>query len=170
MRAIEYNVWWEISYLISAALVKTSVGVAGVRIALDRRYRWTIYGCVTLSNVANVGGVIWEVTACSPIASRWNPEAGTCNVPGLIPISYVVTTMTTITDGACAVVPVLILRGLQMPPRRKYALMVVLAMGSTAAIACLARLPFVPYFNVKENFLCESVQSSQGRCGECGVS
>lgn len=154
-RALEYNVWWEICYLISAALVKTSVGVASIRIALERRYRYTVYGCVAVSNAACIGGVIWELAACRPIATRWDTEIGSCYVPGLVPIAYAITTITVLTDAGYALVPVFILQGILMRPRVKYALMVVLAMGSTAAIASVARYPFVPYFNATENYLCE---------------
>lgn len=161
-RVLEYNLWWEVSYLISAALVKTSIGVASLRIAFQRRYRYTIYASLALSNAACIGGVIWELAACRPLAARWNHEAGTCDAPGLAAISYAITTVTVITDAACALVPVLILRNVTMRPRMKYSLMVVLALGSTAAFASVARFPFVPYFKVQENFLCES-QGGSGR-------
>lgn len=143
------------SYLVTAAFVKTSIGVAGIRIALERRYRYTIYGFVAVSNVACIGGIIWQLAACRPIETRWNPYVGTCNVPGLVPIAYAITAVTVVTDAGYALVPILILRRLSMAPRIKYGLMFVLALGSVAAIVSVLRYPFIVYFTSTHNFLCK---------------
>lgn len=155
-RALEYFVWWEISYLIAAGLIKTSIGVAVIRIALERRYLYTIYVLLFLSVAACVGGVIWEIAACRPISTRWNIFAGTCVVPGLVQISYAITAVTVITDAGYALVPIFILRRLTMTPRIKYALMFVLALGSVAALAAVCRYPFIGYFGAEHNYLCKS--------------
>lgn len=157
-RSLEYNVWWEVSYLIASALIKTSIGVAVLRIAFERRYRYTIYLFLFVVNAACIGGVIWELAACRPIATRWNPYVGSCNVPGLIPIAYGITVVTVITDAGYALVPIFILRRLSMMPRVKYGLMFVLALGSTAAIASVCRYPFIVYFAATQNFLCKRMK------------
>lgn len=154
-RGLEYLVWWEVSYLTAAGIIKASIGVAVIRIALERRYRYTIYALVFLSSAACVGGIIWELAACRPISTRWNIYAGSCVVPGLLQISYAITAMTVITDAGFALVPILILRRLSMVPRIKYSLMFVLALGSVAALAAVCRYPFLGYFGAEHNYLCK---------------
>lgn len=162
-RGLESFIWWEIAYLVAAGLIKTSIGVAVIRIALERRYLYTIYILLFLSVASCVGGVIWEVAACSPISARWNVYAGTCVVPGLVQISYAITAVTVITDAGYALVPIFILRRLSLVPRIKYGLMFVLALGSVAALAAVCRYPFLQYFSAEENYLCkETPPPSQG--------
>ncbi|KAJ4405906.1 hypothetical protein N0V82_010237 [Gnomoniopsis sp. IMI 355080] len=134
-RGLELLVWWEMAYLIAAGFIKTSIGVAVIRIALERRYCYTIYVLLFLSIASCVGGVIWELAACRPISTRWNVYAGTCVVPGLVPIAYAITAVTVITDAGYALVPIFILRRLSMQRRVKYGLMFVLGLGSVAAFA-----------------------------------
>lgn len=157
LRALQYNFAWEIGYLVTAALVKTSIGVAVIRIALQRRYLYTIYAMVIIAVLTCVTAVIWEFAACRPLASRWDSEVGSCVIPGYVPISFAVGGLTVITDAAYSIVPVFILRRSMMPPRIKYGLMVVLACGSLAAIVSLAKFPFVPYFVADDDYLCESI-------------
>lgn len=156
-RSLQYNVWWELSYLISSTLIKTSIGVAVIRIALKRRYRYTTYVFVIVSCAICVVGVIWELAACAPISSRWNPYDGACKVPGLIQLSYLVTAVTVVTDAGYALVPIFILRRLSMMPRVKYGLMFVLALGSVAAVASVCRYPFIGYFAAEHDYLRKSI-------------
>lgn len=162
MRSLQYNCWWEVSYLFTSALVKTSIGVAVIRIALERRYRYTVYAFLGFTNAACIGGVIWQIAACRPIATRWNPYVGSCNVPGLVPIAYAITAVTVITDAGFALVPIFILRRLTMSPRVKYGLMFVLALGSVAAFASVARYPNVKYFDATEDYMCKYIPTCAG--------
>ncbi|CAN8103329.1 unnamed protein product [Discula destructiva] len=156
-RGRQYNTYWEVSYLFASALVKTSVGVAVIRIALERRYRYTIYAFIFASNATCIGGVIWEFAACRPVSTRWNLYEGSCNIPGFLVLTYGVTAVTVVTDAGYALVPIFILRRLSMRPRIKYGLMFVLALGSVAAIASVVRYPFIVYFNVEEEYLYNNV-------------
>lgn len=147
VRAIEYNHYWEIVYLFAIGLIKTSVGITILRIAVKRRHRRSVWGVLIFSNVAYGGGVIFLFASCRPLAARWNPLLGTC--PGdflMVPMGYCLMTVGVITDAACALIPIDIVRGLQMPRRLKCTLMVVMSMGLLAAIFSGARYPFCHYF------------------------
>lgn len=153
--------WWELTYLIASALVKTSIGVAVIRIASERRYRYTIYALVIGSIASCLGGIIWELAACRPVASRWNPYIGKCTLPGIVVLGYAITVVTVITDAGYALVPILILRRLSMRRRVKYGLMVVLALGSFASIVSVLRYIFIKYSDeALPDYLCKFNQAS----------
>lgn len=152
----EYMTWWDACYLISLSLVKTSIAIAVVRIAPGLRHRYYIYVCITLSNVTFMGALVWLLASCQPLAARWDSSLGTCAATELMaPLSYAATVIAVVTDAGCAIIPVMIVRKLEMTSRVKYALMVVLAMGSLASVASLARFAFVPYYNETYNYLCK---------------
>lgn len=168
-RAIQYDLAWEISYLVALALVKTSVGATLLRIAARgsrRRHRAVVWAVLVACDAAHAAGVVFLLLSCRPLAARWNPllvdggggdgdggsdggEGGGGGCPGdvmLVPMAYALMGVGAVTDAVFALVPVDIVRGLQMPRRVKGTLMVVLSMGLLAAFFSMARFPFCPYF------------------------
>lgn len=68
--------------------------------------------------------------------------------------------VSTVTDAAYAIIPAILLSGLQMPARPKYALIGVFTVGSLAAVACAARFPLVKYWGMlgpNHGSLCKSL-------------
>lgn len=156
MRAAEYYDFWEIFYLISVCLVKTSIGLAVVRISITRRYSIPIWAFVIINNLTFLGALIWLLQSCRPFAARWNSALGTCNSDGILAVLYTSVAVSCITDAGCAIVPVFIVRKLQMPSQVKYALMAVLATGGLAAVFSVARFGILHYLAATEEYLCKS--------------
>lgn len=156
VRVIEYDQWFEVSYLFAIALTKTSIGITILRIAAQRRHRYTVWAMLVLCNTAYAAGCIFLFSSCQPLAARWNPLLGRCPVDFMmVPLAYSLITLGVITDAACALVPISIVRRLQMPRRRKITLMVVLSMGILAALFSGARYPFCQTYPVKYGVLCK---------------
>lgn len=76
---------------------------------------------------------------------------------GWIVISYVGAGGLALVDIVCAVTPFFILRDLQMPPRRKLSIQLILGLGILGCIAGMIRIPFFMYYQVDKypnNTLC----------------
>lgn len=146
VRAIEYLQYWEIAYIFAIALIKTSVGITILRIAVERRHRHSVWLVLIICNTVYAAGIIFLFASCRPMEARWNPLAGSCGGEFMMTaLAYCLITLGCITDAACALIPIDIVRGLQMPRRPKCTLMVVLSLGLLAAFFSGARYPFCAY-------------------------
>lgn len=153
---IYYNKWWEVAYCFSISFTRTSIGVAILRIAVEKAHRIACWGLVVVSNACYIAGVIWATAHCSPAAYPWNVLEGTCAGDSIIiPLTYVIMITAAFCDAGFALVPFLVVRNLQMRPDLKYTLMVVMAMGSLAAFSSVARLPWVHYMPARLGTMCE---------------
>lgn len=158
LTGIEYNKWWEISYCVSISLTRTSIGVATLRIAVQRAHRLACWGLIVVSVTAYMAGIIWSLAHCSAAGYPWNLLRGECAGDWMIvPLTYTVMVIAAVCDAGFALVPVLVVRRLQMEARIKYTLMAVMAMGSLAAVFSTARLPWVHYMPAKLGTMCESL-------------
>lgn len=164
VRALLYYQAWEVSYGFAIGLAKTSIGVAILRIAVQKQHRVAVWTLLVVSNLGYVAAIIWCLASCSPRGMPRNLMTGTCAGSGLImPLAFCVVLVAVITDAGFAVVPILVVRGLQMPPRLKLTLIAVLGMGSLAAFSSVARLPFVRFLSARYGTLCTSYRGKP-RC------
>lgn len=145
--AIEYNTLWEIAYLFSISIAKSAIGISLLRISIKPRHRRAVWTLLVGCNTAYGAGVLYEFAACRPFAARWNVLVGSCGGDNIMPILGVcLITLAAVTDAGYVVLPIDILRELQMPARLKYTLMAVMALGGSAAIFAVAQYPFAKYF------------------------
>lgn len=72
IRASEYVVYWEVSYLISSSMTKCAIGLACMR--LDTRKRYVIPMAINMSVVVvvTVLALIYIFVSCRPLAATWN--------------------------------------------------------------------------------------------------
>lgn len=158
-RALEYNALGEIFYILAIALAKSAIGLALLRIAVHRRHRTAAWTLLITCNAAYVGSLIFLLVACRPYAANWNLELGTCAGNKFLPVlTDIVSVFAAVTDAGYVVLPIDMIRSLQMAPRLRYTLMAVMALGSSAAIFALVRIPwsrFLPatYENTGESSL-----------------
>lgn len=130
-------------YCMCTICLKTGIGITLVRtLCVERRYRYTVYAAVGASNAAYVGYIVWYFGVCQPMAANWDQTVGKCVFRGDGPLIYLLLTISTLTDAACATIPTLALRPLRMSARQKYPLMAVFSVGALAAAVSAARFPF----------------------------
>ncbi|KAI2615519.1 hypothetical protein GGR54DRAFT_642281 [Hypoxylon sp. NC1633] len=154
-RAALYLGYWQMHYAASTNLVKAGIAVALLRLTTAQRlYRYIIY-CILLSApIFTVAVIILLVTTCRPLGAQWDLALGPCTVHNLMAyLSYLFTVFTVILDWACAIIPYLLLRNLEMRPRVKISLIVILAFGSLAGVCAIIRLPYLKYYLIEEDQL-----------------
>lgn len=160
--ALRFFVIAEITYCISCASIKTSIGLALMRtICVKRRYRYTVLVTIVGSTCVFLASILWFCASCRPMYATWDHDAaqvpGTCHYGGYLVLVYLTFTAAVATDVAFAAVPLLALRHLRMPPRTKYPLMAVFSLGILAAVASACRFSFVPLMSNRfsPQFMCE---------------
>ncbi|RYP74894.1 hypothetical protein DL769_003915 [Monosporascus sp. CRB-8-3] len=153
-RAALYLGSWQMFYAVSTTLVKAGIAVALLRLTTLRRYRYTIIGILTAPPLFTAVVVILLLCTCKPLGAQWDVNLGPCPVhDSMAYLSYLFTAFTVILDWACAVIPYLLLRDLQMQKRVKLSLMALLAFGSLAGVCAIIRLPYLKYYLIVDDQL-----------------
>lgn len=134
----------------------TNFSVALLGITSQRRYRWIFIAIIVISAGSCLSGVIGLLITCRPIAAKWNPGLGSCNGNEIILLgSYAFSLIAVLSDFACAFIPYLIVRKLEMPRRTKITITGILGFGILASIASIIRIPYFSYYTKTENILCK---------------
>ncbi|KAK2013429.1 integral membrane protein [Colletotrichum eremochloae] len=146
----EYMFWSEVVYFPSTVLTKLALSVMIVRLSTTRVYAYIIWGnmgLLAINLIVCLG--IW-LAACTPVAALWNENLGYCRNPnGWVIASYTGTVVLAIVDWTCAITPFFLIRGLQMPKRRKVSLQIILGLGIIGSVAGLVRMGYYHSYNTK---------------------
>ncbi|KAI1298368.1 hypothetical protein F5Y03DRAFT_270258 [Xylaria venustula] len=148
-QAMKY--WWfcYVWYCITMIFSKISIGVFLLRLTITRIHHSIIY-VVMLLTVAS-GTVFFFVTLfqCSPVSYFWdkNIKGGTCIDPKIIAaLTYLYSAFSVICDFTFSILPMFLIRTLQMNRRAKVALVLILSIGCVASIAVTVRFAYIHNF------------------------
>lgn len=145
---------------------KISIGIFLLRIIVERIQVWFIY--IALAINVMTGLVFFFVTTlqCQPVSYFWHKEQpGKCIPIGIIiALTYLYSSLNIICDFTFALLPIFIVRKLNMKRRMKVAIIPLLSMGCIASSAVVVRLFYVETFR-NPDFLCKSglLQSMSSR-------
>ncbi|KAI1106346.1 hypothetical protein F4804DRAFT_301003 [Jackrogersella minutella] len=154
-RAALYLGYWQMHYAVSSNLVKAGIAVALLRLTTTQRtYRFMILGILISTPTFTAAVLVVLISTCEPLGAQWDLALGDCKVHTVMAyLSYIFTAFTVILDWACAVIPYLLLRDLEIRQRVKVSLMIVLAFGSLAGVCAIVRLPYLKYYLIEEDQL-----------------
>ncbi len=131
-----------------------------LRIWTVKRYRYPLW-CVIIATIVGcvIPGVV-VITLCKPLAAQWDPSLGSCGDYTIIAIlSYAVSIITVLTDWTCAIIPILLVRKLQIRAHQKVPLMITLRLGIFASLASIGRMPYLKYYTAEKDRLCKTTLS-----------
>lgn len=135
---------------------KISIGIFLLRIIVERIQVWFIY--IALAINVMTGLVFFFVTTlqCQPVSYFWHKEQpGKCIPIGIIiALTYLYSSLNIICDFTFALLPIFIVRKLNMKRRMKVAIIPLLSMGCIASSAVVVRLFYVETFR-NPDFLCK---------------
>lgn len=122
-------------YIWSSTLAKISIAVALLRLTVRPVHVVILW--VVIGTVSALGTMFWLVLLldCRPISYFWNrvdPSAtGTCTSTDiLLDIAYLYSVITIFCDSTLGILPVFLVRGLQMNQRTKIAVGGILSLGA----------------------------------------
>ncbi|KOC15797.1 polytopic membrane protein [Aspergillus flavus AF70] len=148
--AMKYWFLCDVAYCLSSILCKISVGIFLLRVTVDKIQRIVIYAVTTLAAVFGLMFLILLLAQCKPVEFFWmrlsteNPVSGSCiNMTVIIVALYIFSAVSFIFDLTVGVLPVFVVRNLQMRRDVKFAVAGLLGMACIASVAVLVRMAYV---------------------------
>lgn len=156
IRCAEYMLYSNVLYGLSMPLVKASVVFMLLHFTTEKKYRWTLYIMQIVATLMAVIGILASLLYCRPVQAYWNPLLGKCgDFMVVVRIGYAWTAIGIVTDWCTAILPWFVVRKLQLSRRSKTSIMVILGLGAVASTATIVRAPYLQYYLVQKDRLCE---------------
>ncbi|KAH9213784.1 hypothetical protein DL95DRAFT_390117 [Leptodontidium sp. 2 PMI_412] len=137
----------ELAYVLATCTLKMSIAVFLLRIAVKKSHRIILYTTSVGVMFFSIGYLLFLVFQCSPVDYFWNQfsgKPGSCLDPELVgAMTYAHSGLNAFADVVLAFLPVVIVSQLQMNPRTKLTVSIILSMGIVACAAVIIRIPYV---------------------------
>ncbi|KAF2167879.1 hypothetical protein M409DRAFT_53830 [Zasmidium cellare ATCC 36951] len=145
-RALAFWYFCEIFYTLSTCLLKISVGLFLLRVAGQKLHIWIIR--LVMLFAAVFGGAFFFVIVfqCWPISNWWDldPSHKNCINPDIvIGLTYGISALNVVADWTLGLLPIFIVRGLQMSTRQKRLVAIILSFAAIGSTATIVRLPYI---------------------------
>lgn len=139
----------ETFYILTVLILKVSVGLFFLRIAVDIWHRRLIYFAICLSTTYNVAFVFFTIFQCGLFHNMLQflerRLEGQCASPhAILGVSYTHAAITTLTDWIFVLIPILLLRGSSMTTKEKLIVGFLMMFASVSGIASIIRFFFIP--------------------------
>ncbi|KAH7033150.1 uncharacterized protein B0I36DRAFT_383072 [Microdochium trichocladiopsis] len=148
------------TYILNMWLIKMSIGLFLLRIATQKRYRYTLYGALGVVTVWSLVLFFWNIFQCNPVEAQWDlqilandPNARCVSPEEVVKGAYALSVMTILSDWLFALLPIPMVWSVKMSLQAKVTVMAVLGVGVFASIATLVRLKFLSDLTDLEDIL-----------------
>ncbi|PBP22598.1 integral membrane protein [Diplocarpon rosae] len=142
--------WWfgnELGYVVTSCAIKMSVVVFLLRIVVEEPHRVILRCTMAVVALSTIGYFFFLVFQCSPVDYFWlqfSMKTGSCVSPELVgSMTYAHSAVNALADLVLAFLPVIIVSRLQMNPRTKLTVSIILSMGIFACVAVIVRIPYI---------------------------
>lgn len=95
-----------------------------------RRFVWTIWSVLVMTCMASVIFIIATANVCHPVTALWGETAGTCNLKLNSSIGFFFSAVSIVTDWTLALLPGVLLWNIQMKPRVKMSVALMLGLAA----------------------------------------
>ncbi|KAL2005112.1 hypothetical protein VTN00DRAFT_2962 [Thermoascus crustaceus] len=169
-KALEYWFFCELFYVISACLLKVSIGLFLLRIAVKTPHVWIL-------RLFMVGTVIFGMFygfvvlfQCKPVDAWWTLERHGCMDPIIIVnATYAASALNAVADWTFGTLPIFIVWGLNMNKRTKKIAVGVLSFAAIGSTATVIRIPYVHALADVNDFLWATTDIAIWSTVEVGV-
>lgn len=122
-------VFWQMTYVTSTALIKCSILWTLIRLTTQNKYRYPLYTLFVIS--ATVGTVSFFVALlrCKPVNAAWTGKGKCLPQTVIIGFSYGISALNIVIDFSVAIIPMFLLRKVQMERRLKVVTGFILSLG-----------------------------------------
>ncbi|KAH7370002.1 hypothetical protein BKA65DRAFT_10025 [Rhexocercosporidium sp. MPI-PUGE-AT-0058] len=155
--AMRYFYWGEILYVITALLMRLSIGFFILRIMTQRGFIWTIRITMGLITLASVMHLFYTIFQCKPIKYFWLQFSGLPGrclpAPQVQAISIAYSAASAVADLTFGILPLCILWNLQMNRRAKFIVGVLLCVGIVAGLSVIVRIKYIVEVSLTEDFM-----------------
>ncbi|KEF61380.1 uncharacterized protein A1O9_02946 [Exophiala aquamarina CBS 119918] len=129
-----------IVYNLGLMFVKDSILYQYLRFFVARSYRRAAWGLIGIVTVGGIVMVVTSTVSCLPVPFYWDKtvEGGHCI--NLMAFWFAFSAFNIVTDLAVWLLPMPVLKNLQLPRKQKYSLIGVFALGGFGCITAILRL------------------------------
>ncbi|KAJ4416172.1 hypothetical protein N0V82_006932 [Gnomoniopsis sp. IMI 355080] len=134
------------TYISNMMFIKLSIGVFLLRLAVQRRYRWTIWGSMGIIASMSSALFLWDIFQCNPVAAQWDytiPNHTCASTTQVVNVAYALSVLSILSDWLFALLPIPMLWKATMTKHAKITVSIVLSLGIFASIATLIRVKFL---------------------------
>ncbi|CDM27850.1 hypothetical protein CBS147339_4409 [Penicillium roqueforti] len=155
VKAMHLNYATQGIYMWAIGLVKVSIGLFLLRFAPRKGYKVFIWVVIVLMTLYTAICFLTLIFECSDIRSNWDPSVKSkCfSRKQLLVLTYTNTALNILTDLIFAVLPVFMLRHLQVNRRVKASLICILGLGVFACAAAFVKLSILSSYGSAGDFL-----------------
>lgn len=112
--------------------IKLSIGFFLLRLAVQKRYLYTIYGTMFVVLIWSLALWFWDIFQCSPVQAQWDytiPNLKCVSAQEVVNAAYALSVMTIVTDWLFALLPIPMIWHVKMTSQAKATVVVVLGLG-----------------------------------------
>lgn len=150
-KALHFWYFCEIFYTTSTSILKIAVGLFFLRITKIPIHVWIVRIIMIVSAMVGTGYTFLVMFQCKPISFWWNldPNAkGKCLSPLMVTnLTYSVSALNSFADWTFGILPIFIVKDLQMKRRVKVVVASIIALAAIGSTATLIRLPYTASLN-----------------------
>jgi hypothetical protein len=169
--------WWacEPLYVFTGMFLKASIAVFLLRLCVVEIQRYIIYAVVGLTQIYSVVFFFIFVFQCSPSSYFWTrfapvPGVGYC-IDASIPTNFFIgySAIACLTDWTLALLPIFLVKNLQMNKQTKISVALILSVGAIASSATIIRIPYLKGLTDAADFLYSTVDVAIWSTAETGI-
>lgn len=169
--------WWacEPVYVLSNMALKMSIGLFLLRIVVEPVHKYTILAVLVVTELFGAAFFFLFLFQCQPSSYFWNRFAGngaTGNcIDNMVTVkaTYTYSAVSCWGDWTFSIIPIFMIRNLQMTPRTKLVVVFILALGGIASTATIIRIPYVHYMADIADFLYMTTDVAIWSTAETGI-
>ncbi|KAI1814690.1 hypothetical protein GGS20DRAFT_398939 [Poronia punctata] len=138
------------SYVLDMWLIKLSIGMFLLRLAVQKRYKYVLHLSIFVVGVWSLALFFWNVFQCNPVSAQWDytvlerdPTSHCVTADEIVSAAYSLSALTILSDWFYALIPIPMIWSVTMTTQAKWSVIAVLGLGIFASVATLIRLKFL---------------------------
>ncbi|KAH7318674.1 hypothetical protein B0I35DRAFT_479159 [Stachybotrys elegans] len=154
--ALKWQALATATYILDMMLIKLSIGVFLLRIAVTPVYTWIIRTSLFIIFVWSMVLFFWNMFQCNPVEKQWDFRIldGQCvSVDQIVAAAYAISVMTILSDWLYALLPIPMLWNVKMTTQTKTTVIAILGLGVFASVATLIRLAYLADLELTDDIL-----------------
>ncbi|TID15305.1 hypothetical protein E6O75_ATG08558 [Venturia nashicola] len=144
-------VFWQMTYVTSTALIKCSILWTLIRLTTQKNYHYPLYSLFVISAAVGTTSFFVALLRCKPINAAWTGKGKCLPQTVIIGFSYGISALNIVIDFSVAIIPMFLLRTVQMQRRLKVVTVFILSLGILASIATTIRMPYCNAYSLTTN-------------------
>jgi hypothetical protein len=120
------------TYILDMMFVKLSYAVFLLRLAVQRRYTYTLYTSMFVVAVWSTVLFFWDIFQCRPVRAQWDytiPGEVCISSKQIVDAAYALSAMAIVSDWLYALLPIFMIRNVRMTRQEKTIVIVLLSLG-----------------------------------------